>query len=354
MIDIQHHLLTRLAPGQAKKAVSQFLTRTVVPESVRSGEIPSPACIDLESLPPEDRTLEQMVRALEPDVAGRSGQIPWTQRNALIDVLTPALKTLERTYPTPAHRAFCRLVPVTDYLSKTFVNGLDGLTLQQVHEHGEYPKITERMITAEIETGAVQTFGLILSLTRETLANDTASQFFGSAANALTGAAYRHEAGQVYGLLESGATLADGQPWFDASNSVSQASILGALTAGFELFAGQQFASGEFTDAQPGVLVIPASWSIIASDIVSDILLSVGAGQLQVVKSGRISSGYIFANPVACPSIGLAGFLGVRPQLELNNRLRLESNDGLQLKVRHEYCPIPLSRVGIVKMTSAS
>jgi hypothetical protein len=348
---MKQHLLTRLAPSTATRAAQQFLTRQIAPTHA---ETPLPAVLDLEALPTEERTLQQMVEALNPADSHRAGQIPWTQRTALVDVLTPALNVLERSYPQPAHRAFTQIVPVMNFREQTFITGLDGLTLSVVPEHGEYQRVNERSIGVEIETAAMKVYGLILTLSRETLTNDSASRFFASAANALTGAAYRHEIGTVYGLLESNPNMADGQPWFDSSNSVTKPSILGALESGFSLFAGQQFQSGEYVDCQPGVLVVPASWSIMASDILSDILLSVGTGRLQIIKSGRISSAYLFANPAECPSIGLAGFGEVRPSVELNNRIPLNSNAGLELKIRHEYAAVPLSRVGVVKMSLTS
>jgi hypothetical protein len=83
----------------------------------------------------------------------------------------------------------------------------------------------------------------------------------------------------------------------------------------------------------------------------SDILVNIAANGLRVLKSGRITSAYLFANPAECPSLGLAGFGDIRPAIELNNRIKLSSNAGAELKVRHEYSAVPLSRVGVVKMS---
>jgi hypothetical protein len=269
----------------------------------------------------------------------------------LVDVLGPALNVLERTYPQPIHRQFTQLVPVPNFREQAIVTGLDGLTLQQVGEGAEYPRVNERSIGVEIETTAIKVFGLIMSLTRETMTNDSASRFFASAANALLAAAYRHETGSVYSALESNPNLADGQPWFDASNSTTKANVYHALETGFTLFAGQKFASGEYVDAQPAILVLPPDWSMELGATLSDILVNIAANGLRVLKSGRITSAYLFANPSECPSLGLAGFGDIRPAVELNNRIKLSSNAGAELKVRHEFAAVPLSRLGVVKMS---
>jgi phage major head subunit gpT-like protein len=174
---------------------------------------------------------------------------------------------------------------------------------------------------------------------------------YAPAVQALNAAVYRHEAASVYGLLQNGATLADGQPLWDSSNSVTGLNVLSVFEQGFELFAEAKLQTGDPLDVDPAFLVIPPSWSLAASDIISDLILNVG--RLQVIKSAHVTSGYLLADPAIQPVIGIMAMANAQPAIELDNSAR-KNFEGMSIKVSHSYKELALSRVGAIKMTITS
>ena len=125
---------------------------------------------------------------------------------------------------------------------------------------------------------------------------------------------------------------------------------MGALEKGVELFAEQQYPNGEFVDNTPAVLVVPASWVIRISDSLVDLALHLG--KLTIIRTGRVQSGYLFANPAAHPAIVLAGLNNdLQPELTVNTKPKMNLDIGLELRVLHDFAAIPVSRLGIVKMS---
>jgi hypothetical protein len=340
---MQPHFLTRLPPAVAKRAAAQFVQEQVTGKQTPNAD---PALNDLRSLADEHRTLEQLVRAISPDEPGRSRPTPWYTRSGLTDLLGPALNVVSREFPTPDHRAFCRILPARNYMRQQYLTALDGLQVEEVIEGGEFEDIRESTLDIEHETTTIKRFGSILSLTVESITNDL-SGVFARSADGLIAACYRKEASAVYGALENGATLNDGQAWFDSTNTVTSASVTAALADGLEALAGQTYSDGEMVDAQPSVIVVPAGW-----DVTSSIeLANLAARGIRILTSGRVTSGFILADPARTPALGLAGF-GLIPVIDLNNRR--SAAYGLQLRVEHQFSVVPLSRRGIVKMSITS
>jgi hypothetical protein len=336
-------LLSRLSPAAAQRAVREYLHALITGEESPSAH---PAVADLRSLPTDDRSLPAIIDAL----SRGTGPIPDMARSVLADTLNPALVTLGKSYPLPVHRSFVSIQQVPDFKRQSFIGGLDGLTLDPLNEHATLPVTDTNAISYELETGTVRQYGRVLRVARRHIVND-GSGFFRSAADALAAAAFRAEAGAVYGLLETGATLRDGAAWFDATNSVSSPSIMGAMEEGFELFADQRLSNGDFLDATPGVLLIPPTWSMQIGDTITDILLNVANGGLRIIKTGRVSTGYLIADPRQLPVIVLAGLSSdVRPTIEANNKPKLNLDTGLELRCLHDFGVVPVSRSGIVRM----
>jgi hypothetical protein len=274
--------------------------------------------------------------------------VAWYQKRSVVDLLTPAVTALQKVYPIPRHRGFCRLLPTRDYKEHQFLGALDGLTAGVVLEGGEYPITLDRDVTYTAEPGSLRDVGRILRITRQTLVNDAECQFFAPSVQALNAAVFRHEAASVYGLLQNGATLADGQPLWDSSNSVTGLNVLSVFEQAFALFAEAKFQTGETLDLDPTYLIIPSDWSLAASDIISDLILNVG--RLRVIKTSLVTSGFLLADPAVQPVVGIMAMGTGMPAIELDNRPR-KNFEGLSLKVSHSYKELALSRVGAVKMS---
>lgn len=351
------HFLTRIPPAQARQAAQMLITEKMgikAPTSTLAFE-------DLKALPEDARSLSTLVEALHPD-SKRSSPSPWYARSGLIDLLNPAVQVVAREFPLPIHRPFCRVLQARSYLSQQYLIGLEGLTVDEVSDAGEFLE-TRESVTSQLPGGSFQTipgdigsfehiaaevkrYGRLLTLSVETVANDDAG-YFGQATQALVAAAYRKEAKAVFGLLEAGATLEDGNAWFDNSNSVTAANLLAALDTAIEKMAAQTFISGEFVDAAPAYLIIPAAWRTL-SDRTFVNLADQGIG---VITSNQVTQGYLMADPAVAPALGLIGFGDLTPQVDLNPKP--SARYGLQMRVEHSFAVAPLSRYGIVKLMVA-
>ena len=336
-------LLAKLAPATQERVIREYLTEMLSGKPAAGAH---PGVADIKALAAHERSFGGILQAM----ARGKGQMPALARTLLSSILDPALVELSKQYPAPVHRAFCAVQSVPNYLEQSFIGGFDALTLDPLNELSEFPVTSSDDISFELERGTVTQFGRVLRIPRRDVVNDGNGLFFKNAGAALLSAAYRREATSVYTLLESGATLRDGQPWFDATNSVTWTREDTALEKGFELFAEQQYANGEYADNAPAVLVIPAGWSITAGNIVSDLILNLT--RLTVIKTGRVKSGYLFAAPAAHPAVVLAGLSqDVMPQVEVNTTPRMSLDVGLELRISHSFGVVPVSRLGIVKMS---
>jgi hypothetical protein len=340
---MQNHFLTRLPPAVAKRAAAQFVQEQVTGSLTKNAD---PALLDIRSLDDGERSLEALVRAISPDEPNRSSPSAWYTRSGLADLLGPALNVVSREYPAPDHRSFCRVIPARNYQQQKYLTALDGLSVEEIREGGEFQDIRESTLDIEYETSSLKRYGSILSLTVESVTNDL-SGVFARSADALIASCYRREATEVYSALESGATLHDGHAWFDATNSVSSASVTAALTDGIAALAEQTYSDGGLVDAQPAVILVPAGWGVTGSVE----LANLAARGIRVMTSGRVQSGYVFADPARTPALGLSGF-SLTPTIDLNNRR--SAAYGLQMRVEHAFSVVPLSRRGVVKMSLSS
>lgn len=337
-------LMARLSPAAAERAASDYLTFLLTGKKAEGAH---PAVDDIATLPMNDRTLDNVLAALN---AGRTHPaLPAWAKEQLANMVEPALQVIAREYPAPTHRAIVKLIAATDYRPQNLVTGLDGLTLGEVGENGVYPKSLD--FEGDRVTTSLRTFGRIVRITRQTITNDASCQYFRDVGMALLAAAYRLEARELFALLEANGNLADGDPWFTDGNNVTSPSVLGALVKGFETFAEQRFDSGEYVATMPAVLVVPPSWYVNAADLPSDLALN---RDLLILKIPHVTHGYLVANPSACPAIGLLSLSATAtPQLETNREPTANLDIGLEVKVRHDFAVVPLNRAGIVRLTVA-
>jgi hypothetical protein len=337
------HYLERLPGAVAKRAATQFVTETLTGRPTANADL---VLSDLRSLADEDRTLEQLVRAISPDEPGRSSPTPWFQRSAFDDLLTPAVTVIARDFPPPDHRSFTRLVQARDYRSQEFLAGVDGISLEPVTESGELTDFNLASLSFDTTTATVRRFGRIATIPVEQFVND-AARVFGSLATSLVRAAYRLEAASTFAVLEANPTLNDGDTLFVSSNTATGATAVGALESGLAKFAEQAVSPGAYAAVQPRTLVLPASWPSLSVEI-----SHLAARNVRVLVSPHVTSAFLLADPNEAPTLALFVFGDGRPRVEINPRR--SARYGAQLSVEHAFDVQAVSRVGVVKMTVAS
>lgn len=341
--------LSHLSPDTAKSAVASLAARRMAnpAQAAKLDNVDplTPAAADLRSMTGPETGLDELIEAIEP------GASHWWTRAAFHDISTAAVQTLARVATPPVHRAFLTTIQAEDFRDQTVMFGFHGVKLEEAGEAGETRIYGADAGISDSATGRVVNYAAAVAVYRGQIINDRRIQFLGRIGEALLASAFRKEAELIYSTLEGNPNLSDGAPWFDASNTASAGSVLQGLIDAFELFAGQTLPDGSMMNAQPSVLVIPPGWSIRASDILADILLNVG--RLTVIKSGSVSSGYLFASPAECPAYGLLAFQpdGV-PEIRVQRRPRsgFITDMELMLKANHPIAPLPLSRRGVVKI----
>lgn len=335
--------LARLAPATAEKVVREYLSELI---SGKSNPSAHPGVADLRAMPFDQRTLDALAAGISSKGTAFNSQLSALTREFMADVLDPALRVIPTTYPEPLHRGFTTVIPARDFRTQRFVLSMDPIEVDEISENSEY---THHAAEGLPETVKLKTYGKVFSITRQTITNDASCRYFADVGNALVAGAYRKEAELVYGLMESNPNLADGSPWFDATNSTTQTGYkkLAALMEGFELFYQQKTASGGYVGAVPRYIVLPPDWRFNVTDLFSDMLIEPPI----VIISPWVTSAYIVAGPT-CPSVGLVGLGGnLTPSLQVNGKMRLEDDLGLQIKVTHDVATVPISRCGIVKLT---
>ena len=337
------HYLERLPGAVAKRAATQFVTETLTGRPTANADL---VLSDLRSLADEDRTLEQLVRAISPDEPGRSSPTPWFQRSAFDALLTPAVTVIARDFPLPDHRSFTRLVQARDYRSQEFLAGIDGIQLEPVTEAGELTDFNLASLSFDTTTATVRRFGRIATIPVEQFVND-AARVFGSLATSLVRAAYRLEAASTFAVLEANPTLNDGDTLFVSSNTATGATAVGALESGLAKFAEQAVSPGAYAAVQPRTLVLPASWPSLSVEI-----SHLAARNVRVLVSPHVTSAFLLADPNEAPTLALFVFGDGRPRVEINPRR--SARYGAQLSVEHAFDVQAVSRVGVVKMTVAS
>ncbi len=344
--------LSRLSAETAKAAVASVasvaarrLANPAQAAKLENIDPLTPAAADLRSMVGPEMGVDELVEAIEP------GAGHWWTRGAFHDVSTAAVQTLARVAPPPVHRAFLTIVQAEDFRDQTVMFGFHGVKLEEAGESGETRIYGADAGISDSATGRVVNYAAAVAVYRSQIINDKRIQFLSRIGESLLASSYRKEAELIYGTLEDNPNLSDGAPWFDASNTASSGSVLQGLIDGFERFASQTLPDGSMMNAQPSVLVVPPGWHIRASDVIADILLNVG--RLTVIKSGSVANGYLFASPAECPVYGLLGFQpGAVPEIRVQRRPRsgFLTDMELMVKTNHPIAPLPLSRLGVVKI----
>jgi ATP-dependent protease ClpP protease subunit len=220
---------------------------------------------------------------------------------------------------------------VPDFKTQTLVALSEAPDLERVLEHGEY---TYGHFGDSASKFRVETFGRIVSLTRQALVNDDLSAFT-ELPNALGSAARRLEADESYSLLTSNPGLADGVELFHSGHG-NVASVgskpttvsLGQARAAMRRQRG--IAGRSFVDPQPRVLLVPVTLETWCEELLASLMSPTKGAEsapawvrgLTLVSDPRLdevseTAWYLVADPKQIPGIVRAYLAGEpRPFLE--------------------------------------
>lgn len=275
----------------------------------------------------------------------------YKSRAEFSDIVGSAAVALVSNHPRPVWRSIMREVVANSFQELDLMNSMFCPKLEEVVEGAEYPAGSHLDGVLFVEKATVKTYGKILPIAREAVINDRTLRFLADMPGAVIAAAYRREGDAVYAALANNANLADGSPWFNASNSVSTASIPTAIEAGLEALRGQAYPDGQAAYLEPYAFVLPVSWNISASDSP----LEFSNKPPIIIHSSAVSDGYIFADPQYSPTLALVTLRsGSDPEIMSSTTGPRHLGDlHAVMKVRHEFAVVPLSRTGVVKMSTA-
>lgn len=235
-----------------------------------------------------------------------------------------------------------------DFKRATLVSLSEAPNLQKVSEGGEY---TNGSLSDSASNFQVETYGRILSLTRQALTNDDLGAFT-NLPNAWGQSARRLEADLVYAALTSTANLGDGVPLFHASRGNLAAAgdqiTIDALGLARAAMRKQKDIAGlQYIDPQPRFLIVPVSKETQAEQLLASINDPDRAGsnaptlewmkRLTLVADPRLDavseiSWYLAASPQQIETIIRVYLMGEeRPHIEEQMAFR---TDAYEVKAR--------------------
>jgi hypothetical protein len=255
------------------------------------------------------------------------------------------------------HLSFCRSLPAPNFAPQEFVGADADLSLDAIPEGSEF-KAVRIKVDGQRESASLATFGKNVVISRPTIANDdldSLTNFFAG----LGAAASRKEAQMVYSLLESNATLADGESMFHADHGNIVATAFGEAALGDAIRALRQqpTKAGNLANLRPAVLLVSADIEFVARKIVheSGMATAVVAAPhrpVEVVGSAWLPTGrfYLFASPSVAPVVGRL-FLkdSGDTSIIVGPGRKPENFDGQVLAVRADLAVLPLGRVGVIR-----
>lgn len=266
-------------------------------------------------------------------------------------IATDAAQSLAVQHPKPTWRAVLRQIQADNYKAQGVVSAMFAPSCERILEHGEYPLADPAAGFSFAEELQIKKYGRAMPVTREQTLNDRSLGFMADMVGALLGSAYRKEADALYALLGTNPNLADGSPWFGDGNSVSAASVPIAITTGLDALRSQKYPDEQWTHLEPFALVIPSSWHITLNELDAEFV----ARPPVIIRSAALSDGFVLADPSAAPAIALMTLTaGGVPEVSVSAKAGKAFIRELHsvVKVCHTFCVAPLSRIGIVKVTS--
>lgn len=276
-------------------------------------------------------------------------------------------KTLLANYQIAADswRKFCFVGSVSDFREHKRLRMGSFSRLDKVQENGEFKN--KKITDAEQEGISAETYGNIINVSRKMIVNDDLNAF-SRLAMGLARAAARSIELDVYALLASNPTMADGNALFHANHGnlgTAGAPTVAAFDEMRVLMAKQKDKdSNDFLDLRPSNLVIGIHQGGTAKVLNSAVYDPETANKLQkpnmvnglfenIIDTAQITSNayYAFADANIEPTIEVAFLDGVQdPFLEQHEEFKV---DGMSWKVRLDYGVDAIGWRGAVKNAGA-
>jgi ATP-dependent Clp endopeptidase proteolytic subunit ClpP len=263
------------------------------------------------------------------------------------------------------HRAWVRQTDVADFKQQKRVALSEAPNLELINERGEYQ---HGGMKEKGEGFALQTFGKIISLSRQMMINDDLDAFT-KIPNALGRSAARLEADKVYGILTANPIMADSKSLFhaDHNNLMTAAALsvesLGVARASLRKQKGLQ---GAILNIVPRFLIVPAALESKAEQLVASLVDPTKQNDtpqyawirgLEIVVDARLDedsevSWYLSADFNQVDTIEIAYLQGQRGAfIEQSQDF---DTDALKVKCRLDFQAAPIDWIGMIKNPGAS
>lgn len=234
--------------------------------------------------------------------------------------------------------------------------------LDQINEHGEYPRGT---IGEAAEKYRILKFGKILALTREAMINDDLNAFT-RIPQKMGAQAAMEEARIIWAILGTNPLMADGLPLFhvDHGNITTGALDTAGINAAMVAMRLQKDLDGETEiEILPRNIIVPVELATVAKQnvVLQTVPRTPGEanpfqGELGVVDTAYLSKYasdeyYVASSTEQCDMIELAFLQGNRePYFETRDGFDV---DGTEIKVRHEIGAAAIDFRGLHKVVPA-
>jgi HK97 family phage prohead protease len=250
--------------------------------------------------------------------------------------VVPGIKRAFKPSTSPDFRAKYRLM-----LSET-------PALQKVNEHGEF---RHGAMAESRATYSLETFGRIVSLTRQALINDDLGAF-GDMINRLGRASAEFESQQLVNLLTANPSMDDGVALFHANHGntatgAGSALQLTSLAAARTSMRLQKGLDGKTPiDATPSFLIVPAALETTAEQLITTITAAKAGdvnpfgGRLDLIVDPRLdvvssTAWYLAADPALVDTIEYSYLEGVNgPEVLIEDSF---SHDATSFKIRLDF-----------------
>lgn len=263
-----------------------------------------------------------------------------------------------------SHRVWVNQTDVPDFKMQKRVALSEAPDLELINERGEY-KYGD--LKEKGEGFALQTFGKMISLSRQMMINDDLNAFT-KIPNALGRSAARLEADKVYAILTANPTMADGVPLFHANHNNLEAAAalsvpsLGAARAAMRKQKGLQ---GAILNIVPRFLIVPASLESIAEQLVASLVDPTKQNAtpqfawirgLEIVVDARLdddseTAWYLAADYNQVDTIEVAYLQGQRGAF-IDQEENFDT-DALKVKCRLDFQAAPVDWIGMIKNPGA-
>lgn len=239
-----------------------------------------------------------------------------------------------------SHRAWVKLTKVADFKDQTRVILGSMPSLEKVPEHAEYTSGSfdeDRSLPF-----AVESYGRIITLTRQALINDDLGAFNTVVRNAGQAAA-RAEADLVYSMLVEnagvGQSMQDSNPLFHAAhkNLASAQSALDATALGIArtLLRRQTATGGGVLNLQPKFLIVPPELEQIAEVLLAASAQRISQGTDQTLAAPWLASLTLVTEPRLAD--GAFYLVAGTDQIDTYELASLEGNAGPMVEENDEF-----------------